>query len=463
MSFLLDLIKTLTEDELKKLNSMPVKGREEEVLHKTLKYRKEKTDVDVDARIQKELSLTKSHYDKINSVLLRKCYEHFTDGSSEQVLNLIFEKRLMALQVHELKIREKNLLKNGTRQQLNDFYWAYLLKVRSQSVNGFDKKWIISMAHKYLATLPKATLEDEAEVMLMCESTFVFYHAVIGEGPGYEPVFLKLIADWEKKLKGKKYHRANFQLLLSKANYYDYYTSNHAIVDTLEEALREFDLAKEKIPVNQKMYAYSKLAKAYCQCSRFEEAMRTYKECFRLWGEEMRKNHYQMLMYSVVALINREFDEAQNMIEYMMPKLTSSTDIGMKFNTFRNNAILHMHKSEYDEALKHIHSFMQFPRSETDLLGDILNRMIHNVYFVMIGDFETATNLIEKNKKFLRSKGKTILTAEYTPYFNMLRDIIRYKTGIVKLPADFDKKMEPFQQGIMKLYGDLLLKMLQRG
>ena len=251
--------------------------------------------------------------------------------------------------------------------------------------------------------------------------------------------------------------------MLCKANYYDFYTSDHRIVDVLVEAVKEFDLAKGAIPAGLKTYAYTKLAKAYCQCSRFEEAMRTYKECFALWGDELKRNHYHMLMYSVIAIIAHEFDEAQKMLDnFQAPNMTATPDVGMQFNIARNYAILHLHRSEYSQAFEHMQMFLQLRRSATDLLGDILNRLVHNAYFVLTGDLETALKLIEKNKKFLRSKGKTALTNQYDGYFSSMRDIIRYKYGIAKLPTDFDKQMESYQEGIMKLYGDLLVKMLQK-
>ena len=68
MSFLLDLLRALNKEEVQKMLLMPVKGREEEVLQKTLNYRNVSSEVD--SEIQQQLGLSKSHFDKINSVLL---------------------------------------------------------------------------------------------------------------------------------------------------------------------------------------------------------------------------------------------------------------------------------------------------------------------------------------------------------------------------------------------------------
>lgn len=461
MSFLLDLLRALNKEEVQKMLLMPVKGREEEVLQKTLNYRNISSEVD--GEIQQQLGLSKSHFDKINSVLLEKSFAFLTDGTDQKIFTLLLQKQLTDLLYHEMKMREKALLKKGTEKELRDFYLQAFLAARKVGVNKLDISLLRKYGAEYLKHFPKAGLQDKAEIWLMYEHTALFYNSVMGTFASYEPEFWKSINKWERELKGKKLHRANFHLELAKANFYDFCTSDaDNLIKSLETALKEFEAAKGTVPQPFQLYTYTKLAKAYCQGDFFEKALDTYREGMRKWPE-LKKNIYHPVMFAVIAIINHRFDEAQDMLdENTKDVILHRTDIGMFFNVARNYAVLHIHKNEFDKALEYIHMFLQVNRVETDLLGEILNRIVHNAYFAAIGDWETALNLIKKNKKFLANKPQSVMITEYDKFFNLLRLVVRHKAKDEKLPADFDEQMSAYRRNIAKLYGDLLLKVLEK-
>ncbi|MFN8285607.1 MAG: hypothetical protein U0V74_02585 [Chitinophagales bacterium] len=461
MSFLLELVRTLKKEEVQKLLLMPVKGREEEVLQKTLSYRT--TTDEVDSKIQEELGLSKSHFDKINSVLLEKCFGYLTDGSDAKVFTLLLQKQLLDLLYHEIKMREKAQLKTGKEKEIREFYLQAFLATRKIGVNKLDLALVSKYATEYLKHFPKAGLEDKAEIWLMYEHSALFYNSVMGNSVSYEPQFWKVIHKWEKELKGKNLHRANFHLQLAKANFYDFCSSDgDNLINSLETALQEFEAAKGGVPQALKMYAFTKLAKAYCQTDQFEKALETYKESFAIWPD-LKRNVYHPVMFAVIAIINHRFTEAEQMLnENTREVLTHRTDMGMFFNIARNYAVLHIHKNEFDKALEYIHMFLQVNRVETDLLGEILNRIVQNAYFAAIGDWETALSLVKKNKKFLANKPSSSMITEYEKFFNLLRSIIKHRANGDKLPVDFEEQMAAYQRNIAKLYGDLLLKVLKK-
>ena len=74
----------------------------------------------------------------------------------------------------------------------------------------------------------------------------IFYNSAHGNMKDYDAVITATLKKWEAKLKGKKYHQVWFFYWLSYASYYEFYTHNfEGWLDSLKNALREFDLCKK--------------------------------------------------------------------------------------------------------------------------------------------------------------------------------------------------------------------------
>ncbi|MFN8298493.1 MAG: hypothetical protein U0T75_05250 [Chitinophagales bacterium] len=459
MSFLLDFIRALTEEEIAKLNSMPLTGREDEVLTHLVKHRLTKGNVDKNSL--KLLHLSASHYDKINSVLLEKSITHLCGTDIASAFNLFCDRNLMDLLFHEIKITERQLLKKKPLPDMSDFYRKVLFVLRRVGTDAYDEEKLMLYAKRYLQSLPTATLEDEAEVYLMCLLTRIFYHAVTGGGPAFEPTYKSEIAYWEDRLAGKQLHRANFQFWLCKASYYDFYShDDNNLLLSNQNALDEMELAGDAVPENMRIYATTKMAKAYTHCNRFADALLTYRDVFKRWPKSLSNNRYHIIMYGVIALINKELNEAEEVLERLKYILGREEDKGMQLNLARNLALVYLNKKKFDEAWEMLTLTMQLPRADTDLLNDILNRVVHNCYFALTGEWETAARLLNANKKFLVARKDNPMTVEYDGFFNMLKAVIRFKQGKAKLPADFESRISYYRNGFMNLYGNLLDQML---
>ncbi len=459
MGFLLDFIRSLTDEEIANIRHMPLTGREEEVLHLLIDNRKNKAYIDKSGL--KQLNLSASHYDKLNSVLLEKCLAHLCGPDIGSTFNLLCERNLMDLLFHEIKISERQLLKKKNQAELTAFYRKVLFVLRRVGTDAYDEERLLLYAKRYLQSLPEKTLEDEAEVQLMCLLTRIFYHAVTGGGPAFEPTYKTTIQHWEEKLAGQPLHRANFQFWLCKATYYDFYTHDaDNLLLSHRNALTEMELAGEAVPENMRVYATTKMAKAYTHCNMFADALQSYREIFRRWGHNLGNNRYHIVMYGVIALINKELNEAEEILNRLRFILGREEDKGMQLNLARNLALLYLNKKEFEKAWEMLTLTMQFPRSDTDLLNDILNRVVHNCYFALEGDWTTAARLVNVNKKFLAARKENPMTAEYDGFFNMLKTVVRYKQGKAPLPPDFESRMAYYRNGFMSLYGNLLDQML---
>ncbi len=459
MSFLRDFLQRCTELDLQTLKSLDLRGNEYDVLHYTIKSRRDNKVADYS--IQQHFAFSKSYFDKLNSVLLKKVLNALTDGTDDKVLGYLLEKDLIHLFIHELRIRERSIEKGNDEVAKSQFYRQVFHHVRRFPVSEYDDELSKKYAKKYLKSLSSFTEEDEAEIWLMYEFSRVFIFAASGKMKEHETAFLATMKKWWGKIGDKPFPRPQFHYHLAFASYYDFYTGDYnALIKSLQNANEAYDKAGGALAENYKVFVITKLAKAHCQGSKFTEALALYRDAFERYEIQLTRNLFHPLMFAIIAIINGKYTEAQKMMDsHLKHLLNSDIDSTLEFDVLRTYAVLHMNKGEFNKAFEYIERALQFKRTDMSQLGDILLRMVHNAYFVMTGDLATAKATLFRNQKFLNTKQKDKMTEEYAGYFNMLRDIIKHREG-KKLPDDFAQKMQPYREGIMKLYGDLLDKMI---
>lgn len=457
MSLLSDFLRTLRDEEIASLKKISFTDREHDAFMKTVLFVAQKNFAD--AALQQELKMTKAHFDKMNSVLLDKVYSHHTGGEDSKVLYMLWEKGLYDHLFHEARVRERRYFKAGDKNALAVFYSLVFGITLRLPITVSRIEYAELYGKKYLGALKKPSEETKWEIEIMKFWNTVFYKSAHGEMKTYEPVILSALKKWEKKLTGKKYSTCWFFYWMSWSTYYEYYT--HNFLDwsiALENCLRIFNSSKNDLGENYRIYVLTKLATAYCQGNFFKESLQMYREAFAKYEKQLLRNLYHPLMFSIIAIINHEFDDAEKMLDaHLIPRLSKFPEESLNFDIERNCAILYMHMNDFGKAAHYLQLGQQWNKTQITLLGDILQRMVHNIYFLVLKDFDTASALLRKNKKFLASKQQDAMVAEYAVVFTLIGEIIRYKQG-KNLPKDFQLRLDSLQTGIMKLYGDLLIK-----
>lgn len=435
---------------------MNTTAREKAVLLTTLQQIEE-TETEDDS-VRQVLNLSKTHFDKINSLLLDKAYKSLTDGSDSKVLYLLWEKSLKTILLHEIKVREKKALR-GPKKKLAEYYrLVFGICIRLPVLNG-KIKLAEHYGKKYLAALSQPNEEQQFEVWLQYFFSTIFYYASNGKMKEFSVWTSTEIKKWQKKLIGKKYAVCNFFLHLCEASYYEYYTADFPnLLTALQNCLCEYRHGAERVGLNYKIYVETKLANAYCHGSYFAEGLKIYRDAFDKYEEQLLRNRYHPLMFSVVAMLNGKYDEAQKMMDtHLLPLLKQTPNDSFNFDIERNYAVLYMHKGDLKKAGKYIQQGQRWDKTQFNFLGDVLQRVVNNTYYLLLNDLETSLSLARKNIRFLNSKPQDGITEEYKIPFMVIQDIIRQKQG-KKTSQQFNLRLQTVQQGLMKLYGSLLLK-----
>lgn len=450
-----------TADELERIKGFKLQNLHRNVLFDVIEQ--VQTDKLNEEAIQNRYELSQSHYDKINSVLFAACVNGLTNGTMRAGLSFFLEKDLLKLYKHQLKLYERRLLQSNDPKVARELYWQAFQDFRRFPVSEYDEKLVKQYADKYIKVATKLSDEDKAEIWLMYEFSRIFVASAKGNMAKFEPAFLKSMATWQKKVLDKPWPRAHFHYHLCWANYYDYCTSDiSGLINSLQAALDAYAKAKGKLPETYKVFTLTKLAKAYCQDNRYNEALQQYRDAFAQYGDQLVRNYYHPLMYSVIAIIAEQYNEAEKMLDtHLKHVVDKGPESIMGFDILRTYSLLYMYKGDYKKAAKYIQQGLTYSRTDVSRLGDILQRMVHNTFFVLTGDLETAKTSLSRNYKFLRAKTDDKISAEYIQYFDMLKLLIDHRLKGKKLPADFEERMYFFRQGIMKLYGGLLDKIVK--
>jgi tetratricopeptide (TPR) repeat protein len=456
MSFLTDLLKVLDEEELAQLRRADLRGKEEEVLDKSIKYRNHKTKTDKD--IQDELGLSKSHFDKINSVLLNKVYSSFTDGTIEETLSFLSRRHLQHLVKHEIKVFEKKLLKNWDREKAKSFYFRAFHTLRQSSFEFYEPKLIKQYLQKYIKALPKKDIAEEIRMDLLHEFVYMQYMRSMGKSSSYTPIVVKKLAEYENALQKYNSLPALYQFYVTRAWYHVHYTGNTTKIETnWKKALEVYESDPTLFKEFDKVFVLRALAESYYNMSRYDESYKTYKDVYERYYQLVYTNYYHLSHFIAVSFATGHMEYAKMLLDkHFKPALENNLQLGKKIDALTIYAQYFLLKKQYKEAFDYLNEAAFLNRKSVMVEQDIWLRMLHNAYFVLTADFETADYLVTKNLKFLNSKGITLKTHSHGYFFTLIRDIIKHHTIKAPMPKDFEERLNIFLTGSRKVFGMVL-------
>lgn len=230
------------------------------------------------------------------------------------------------------------------------------------------------------------------------------------------------------------------------------------MLTALQNCLCEYRHGADRVGENYKIYVETKLANAYCHGGYYAKGLKIYRDAFKQYEDLLLRNRYHPLMFSVVAMLNENYDEAKRMMDaHLLSLLQQTPEDSFNFDIERNYAVLYMYKGDLKKAGKYIQRGQRWDKTKFNFLGDVLQRVVNNIYYLLLNDLDTSLSLARKNIRFLNSKPQDGITEEYKIPFLVIQEIIRRKQG-KKTSQQFNHRLQGLQQGLMKLYGSLLLK-----
>lgn len=455
MSLLTDLLKSLTPDELSGLDGLDIQIREHEVLQKTI-HAINKKDI-TDSKLQQELQLSKSHFDKINSKLLDKVIVKLAGAGLSERFYYLLSKQMFDLLLHQVKLAEKRLLKEGAKNELKEFYFLCFEVIRRFNFNNFSVKMLEHYAQAYIQLLTPAENEIKYKLLAIMYEQIIRYNKYRQKSQKVQQATYNKLLQIEGAVSGKKWHSAEMRLHSAFAAY-------HEMVDAPKslEHINKAELAANEIynQLDDKEKAFIILVKAslLMDMGRFDESVKYYEGAQRELPKIFNITIYHTYSFSFALLINGDYEKAyQAMNVYLNPFLENEHAKNYHFDILRLYVIYALLVNDLKFAEKYVQQLQQFSKNDFTPFGDGVWRFVHTVYIAQTGDYLLATEMVKKNLKFAYEKIEIV-------GFTILRDLLLALGNLIRLKQNLSSNKNAVtinQLGYISGKTTLYLRLLQ--
>src|ERR1043165_2852731 len=346
MSYLLDLLKSFTADELQQFRQLDLKGKEEQVRDVyALQHAQKEFD---ETALPQKLQLSKSHFDKITSVLLYKFLMHLAGADMERKLQFLMAKQVTDLALHELKVHEKKAKKEGDKLVIKKFYEQAARIIILFNFNNYPVKEIAYYNQAYVETLQDSEAEEKYRIMAWQEEALIRYYYPRKDGAVLRNKSLKKLLKWQTEIDGKNFFSAEVRICLGLSAYYESSEPSKGLV-YLQQADKAARKVYDKISDREKAFMLAMTAYILVDLSRFEEAMQVYKELFEKFPVLATARIFHPFQYVFGLLIVEDFSAAKEVMEkYLQPFLVNENARNFHFDILRLYAIYHLLTGETD-------------------------------------------------------------------------------------------------------------------
>jgi tetratricopeptide (TPR) repeat protein len=460
MNLLFDFLKNLPDAELRKVKAMPLKGTTGKVFDAMVAQAAKGT-FDREA-IQKQTGVSDSHFDKITSELLSKCYKALFPAEGLDLLNFLSQR--IAFNKHyykELPRQLKHADKIADRKARAVFYKGCIDHHQfNLPIMYKDVKVLAKLGEKYI-TLVDASEKKNAKLIVQCRLLFnkidnLFAAATIKDTEG------KILQEFTKlgKPEDIKGHEPLFEYYWLKVYYY------LAIEDFAEaiEVAKEAIAALHKWPHPQSalniLRLELKLSELYYFSNRFEESFEKYRSVFNgPHADIIPERGYHTTKYVQICCITYHLKEAKAILDKMRAfygdKLQQSLPVRDVFSFIK----YYLFAGEYDNAFEYLQlGFQKNPKARY-FQYEIELRNLQVALFYLTGKRAMALQMCERNIKYLRSHGYSVKESNYPYFYILTRAIFEQSTTGRKFKAIEEEKMERYLRGSFGVYGRLLQKM----
>ncbi|HWB63407.1 MAG TPA: hypothetical protein VG603_07855 [Chitinophagales bacterium] len=455
MSYLLDFVKSFTEEELKQFKRLDLIGREEEVrdvyaLHATDKEFNE-------AKLPALLSLTQSHFDKINSILLDKAIEQLYRSDYSLALYTILHKGLSDLVLHELKILERKTGKKNNQQATIKFYKAAFDCLRSMYHPKYDPELTRLYGKKYLKALgDKRSIAEECYVAMITLYGDIISANFSGHDKDFQPVAWQKLEEWRKRIADYTNPIARFYYHYVLGVFYKHLTEDaESFIKACEAALAAYDQTKGELEQRYKGVLLCELGFGYMASGRYAESQKKYADAIVNYNDTVGKSTYHPANYLTVCIINRDFKTAGKLFEsYLLPKIQASSNRSMVFDIYHLAGWLYLSQRKMDLAYKWLNELNRFRKNEVTLYGQAMLRHLETTYYYIAGDDIVTARLVKRNLKFL--KKQTITFDYYTAYIDIIGKLLSLKQNKLRSAERLQLQVNGLQQGLYRVWNLIL-------
>lgn len=454
MSYLLDLVKSLNQEELNQFRLLDVIGREEDVRDAYAKFAG--TESFNETELPAKLQLSKTHFDKITSTLLAKIIYKLWGNDYKQVLDSLQNKGLMALLTHYLKVQEKKVMKAGDRAQAIVFYKQIFDVLRSMFHPQYDSKRTHEFRRRYLTVLgSQKRFEDEVEVTMMAFYGDITEARAKGTEKQELPKIGRGINRWRKKVLEAKNPVAECFYWLAYATLVKYDENPNQFISAVEAGLKAFTATKGKLDKKWKGLLLAESAFGVLSINKYKKALAQYDKLMEEFPDTYRQHIYHQFIWFNCAVLCKQFEKAHQIFaECFEPRIRPDTIPIILFESYALGLLLAIHERDKTAATAWYKKLISVPSNGINPASKLILRLYETLYFYFTGDEETALRFSAKHLKYFKSiDTEAVISVCGLECINLF---VRYQRGDTHLFAKTEEAVGKLYRGMNALYHEPL-------
>ncbi len=458
MSYLLDFVKSLDENELNKFRQMDLIGKEElvrdEYLHSATDKKFDET------KLPARLKLTSSHFDKINSVLLGKIIFRLFGEDYRKIFSSILLRGLSGLLLHEIKIVQRKVLKVKNAEMQIHFYKSVFDSLIKMFHPNYNSKLTHEYGKKYLDALGKnRTVEQEAYIALFAHYGDMIAEVMAGNELIYKKHAWSVLEKWQKNLPRINNPNVEAYYHFVLGNYYKYFTdSADLFLQANQDGLKIINRASDETKCLLHGRLLCETGLGFMEKNDFAMAQFFYEKAFALSDDRFSKPYFHYGNYFYSCLCNRQPQRAKKIFETSLQNfLQNSTHRSLQFDILQMKFVLSLHLKDYDTAFTCLNEMRAYKKNEVTHFGSILIRFSETLYYYLLKDYKVAAAMAKKNLKFLSLPENNIPQYVYhRQYIDCIDKLIKKIEGKLRFPKKLEMEIASLQKGIYQMYNSLL-------
>jgi hypothetical protein len=452
-NLLTDFLQYTSDEQKRKLLSLPIRGKEK-IVWSYLLTRSKKGGFSKETTLS-DINISSTHFDKICSAILTRCYVCLVPNGGIDLLTFLANSRVLIPHFYKEASRQLKLADQLSQTDAQSFLKKFISLYIDSIPVMFRKNEIYEKASRKYLQLSDSTTKIEDNLYITYTKIWLEINVHFAAG-----TIRKKEATLSKKMNQLKpdFSKSPVEII------YQWYWTMIYLKQSIEDNLEVAQLAEAALKVNYqntaiKLRLQMKYAESLYFISRFEESFKAFYSILSSnnWIE-IPNISYFTTRYLQVCLITENFSIVKTELERV------KKDMGISFTeqiitrdviTFVKYFIL---TSEYEAAYTFIRlGYLKNPKAKY-LQYEIELRNLETAYYYLSGNISQALNSCERNLRYLRTKGFGVKTSPYPYFFVLVKAFAEKRLFQKQLSNNEMRMMSVFQRGTNAVYGKILHK-----
>ncbi|OJV27781.1 MAG: hypothetical protein BGO32_11035 [Bacteroidetes bacterium 37-13] len=401
-----------------------------------------------------ELKISHSHFDKICSELLQKCYNILVPERGLKLLSFLTTNTGWVKHLYAEINRQLKDISTLSQAEIKTFVYSCIEIHFSLAAIDRNEYVFKKIKQKFIELSPKNQQHNNLLLLTFKETTIEINSLLANaQFQGKEDQFYNKL----KRLK-PNFETTNPEIC------FEYFWLliflNQASLQ-FDNALLLIEEAKNILPLllkDKKDLLHLKMAEILYQCSKFQDSYKVFSSLLKTNSETFPDIGYWYTKYLQICLITKNFDTAKWILDYKRKSRGEHFEKLISIRDIISFAKYYLLVGEYEEAFYFIRlGFTKNPKAKY-FQYEIELRNLEAAYFYLSGNTQQALSFCKRNIIWLAHKGYNIKTSIYPKFFVVTKAIYNQNTLGKKIPKSAKSYWEELQLSNAAVYGILLNK-----